>query len=85
MIGVIVLNNEVPNKAISGMQQHLAACEKYLTELAKGYRSPEKYNTLLDAAMQQVELCCIELRCLFLPNRCGLTKARNAPIMCCGL
>ena len=64
MIGVIVLNNEVPNKAISGMQQHLAACDKYLTELAKGYRSPEKYNTLLDAAMQQVELCCIDMRAL---------------------
>lgn len=53
---------EIENKSITGMLQHLDACNKYLRELEKGYRSPEKCNTLLDAAMQQVELCCIDMR-----------------------
>lgn len=55
---------ELSQKAISGMQHHLEACSKYLNALAQGYRSPEKCNTLLDAAMQQVELCCIDMRLL---------------------
>lgn len=55
---------EITQKSISDMQHHLDACNKYLNELAKGYRSPEKCNTLLDAAMQQVELCCIDMRTL---------------------
>ena len=50
------------NNAIITMQHHLDAANKYLTELAKGYRSVEKQNTLLDAAMKQVELCCIDMR-----------------------
>ena len=53
---------ELNDKAISGMRQHLDACSKYLVALEQGYRSPEKRNTLLDAAMQQVELCCIDMR-----------------------
>ncbi len=55
---------ELNEKAISGMKHHLDACRKYLTALEQGYRSPEKRNTLLDAAMQQVELCCIDMRLL---------------------
>lgn len=55
---------DIPEKAIRGMKQHLDACSKYLNALAEGYRSPEKCNTLLDAAMQQVELCCIDMRVL---------------------
>lgn len=55
---------ELNDKAISGMRQHLEACSKYLAALEQGYRSPEKRNTLLDAAMQQVELCCIDMRLL---------------------
>lgn len=58
------MSNELTEKTIITMQHHLDACNKYLTELSKGYRSPEKCNTLLDAAMQQVELCCIDMRCL---------------------
>ena len=55
---------ELNDKAIGGMRQHLEACSKYLAALEQGYRSPEKRNTLLDAAMQQVELCCIDMRLL---------------------
>lgn len=55
------------NNVITTMQYHLEAVNKYLNELAKGYRSAEKQNTLLDAAMQQVELCCIDMRNL---SRC---------------
>lgn len=58
------MERNITEKAISGMQHHLEACGKYLAELAKGYRSSEKCNTLLDAAMQQVELCCIDMRLL---------------------
>ena len=58
------MNEDLITKAIVGMERHLAACDKYLTELAKGYRSPEKVNTLLDAAMQQIELCCLDMRVL---------------------
>ncbi len=47
---------------ISNMQRHLDAAGKYIDELAKGYRSTEKTNTLIDAAMQQMELSCIEMR-----------------------
>lgn len=53
---------ESKNQTLTDMQKHLDACDKYLVELEKGYYSPEKCNTLLDAAMQQVELCCIEMR-----------------------
>ena len=56
------MNNEYTNNAIITMQHHLDAADKYLTELGNGYRSPEKQNTLLDAAMKQVELCCIDMR-----------------------
>lgn len=62
---------EITSKTITDMQHHLDACDKYLSELAKGYRSPEKYNTLLDAAMQQVELCCIDMR-----NLCEKARPR---------
>lgn len=58
------MNRNITEKAIQGMQHHLDACSKYLSFLAQGYRSPEKCNTLLDAAMQQVELCCIDMRLL---------------------
>ena len=51
-------------KAIAQMRQHLNTCHQYLSALEKGYRSPEKCNTLLDAAMQQIELCCIDMRLL---------------------
>ena len=59
---MIELDIDYTNNAIITMQHHLDAANKYLTELAKGYRSVEKQNTLLDAAMKQVELCCIDMR-----------------------
>lgn len=56
------MNNEYAKNVITAMQHHLDAANKYLSELAKGYRSDEKQNTLLDATMKQVELCCIDMR-----------------------
>lgn len=53
---------QISDKVITDMRRHIDACSKYIDALAKGYRSPEKVNTLLDAAMNQVELCCIDLR-----------------------
>lgn len=63
------MNNEYEKNVITAMQHHLDAANKYLTELAKGYRSSEKQNTLLDATMKQVELCCIDMR-----NLCERTR-----------
>lgn len=56
------MDTEYMTNAITAMQHHLDAANKYITELAKGYRSSEKQNTLLDATMKQVELCCIDMR-----------------------
>ena len=56
------MDTDYTNNVITTMQHHLDAANKYLTELSKGYRSSEKQNTLLDAAMHQVELCCIDMR-----------------------
>lgn len=58
------MDREITAQAITGMQHHLDACSKYLDALAKGYQTPEKVNTLLDAAMQQIELCCLDMRVL---------------------
>lgn len=74
-------------KAVADMRQHLNTCNQYLTALEKGYRSPEKCNTLLDAAMQQIELCCIDMRLLcertrpYLPDlRFGTVKYNHKAI-----
>ena len=53
---------EIPAKTITDMQRQVDACSAYIDALAQGCRSPEKVNTLLDAAMQKIELCCIDLR-----------------------
>ena len=53
---------EIPAKTITDMQRQVDACSAYIDALAQGGRSPEKVNTLLDAAMQKIELCCIDLR-----------------------
>lgn len=68
------MTDDINEKVISGMQRRLDACNKYLTELSKGFRSPEKYNTLLDAAMQQIELCCIDMRNLSEKTRPNLSS-----------
>lgn len=65
------------NNSITTMQHHLDAANKYLNELAKGYRSAEKQNTLLDAAMQQVELCCIDMRNLCEKSRPNIPTYGN--------
>lgn len=53
---------EISNKHITDMQRQLDACMGYIDALAQGCRSPEKVNTLLDAAMQKVEATCIDMR-----------------------
>lgn len=53
---------EIPAKTITDMQRQVDTCSTYIDALAQGYRSPEKINALLDAAMQKIELCCIDLR-----------------------
>lgn len=70
------MNHEITDKTILDMQQHLTACNKYLREAAKGFLSAEKCNTLLDAAMQQVELCCLEMRKLCEKARPKITLVR---------
>lgn len=44
------------------MQRQIDACSAYIDALAQGCRSPEKVNTLLDAAMQKLEVTCITMR-----------------------
>lgn len=63
------MSKEIREEHIITMDRHLGAATKYISELGKGYRSAEKCNTLLDAALQQVELCCIDLRNLCEKNR----------------
>lgn len=53
---------EIPTKAITDMQHRVESCSSYIHALEQGFRSPEKVNTLLDAAMKQIELCCIDMR-----------------------
>ena len=43
---------DIPNKYITDMQRQIDACSSYIDALAQGCRSPEKVNTLVDAAMQ---------------------------------
>lgn len=63
------------DKAITEMRRHWDACGKYIDALIRGYRTSEKLNTLLDAAMQQVELCCIDMRLL-----CEKARIKTPPL-----
>lgn len=50
--GVIFM--EISEKAIQDMQRQVDACSSYIDALARNScRSPEKVNTMLDAAMQK--------------------------------
>ena len=53
---------DISNKHITDMQREIDACSGYIDALAQGCRSPEKINTLLDAAMQKIEITCIRMR-----------------------
>ncbi len=53
---------DISNKQITDMQRQIDSCSGYIDALAQGCRSPEKINTLLDAAMQKIELTCINMR-----------------------
>lgn len=53
---------DIPSKYITDMQRQIDACSSYIDALAQGCRSPEKLNTLLDAAMQKLEVTCISMR-----------------------
>ena len=63
---------DIPNKYITDMQRQIDACSSYIDALAQGRRSPEKVNTLLDAAMQKLEMSCISMRRL-----CRLPRQRD--------
>ena len=53
---------DITPKTISEMQKQVDTCSAYIDTLSKGFWSPDKVNAILDAAMQQIELCCIHLR-----------------------
>lgn len=53
---------EPMKKDIFSMKRRITAVDKCLDELWSGFHSAERTNTLLDVVMQQVELCCIEMR-----------------------
>ena len=44
------------------MKQKIAVAEKSVDSLLLSSRSPAKFNTLIDSAMQNMELACIEMR-----------------------
>ena len=44
------------------MKSKVSAAEKNIDALILSARSPVKFNTLIDAAMQQMEFACIEMR-----------------------
>lgn len=52
----------IQSKAVADMQRRIDACCSYVDALAHCNSSPEKINTLLDAAMKKIELCCIDMR-----------------------
>ncbi len=71
------MDKQIIENYIITMQRHIDAANKYLQELAKGYQSPEKANTLLDATMNQVELCCIDMRRLCEKLRTRIPRLRR--------
>ena len=44
------------------MKEQIENAGRHIDALMMSARSPLKFNTLLDAAMQQMEVSCIELR-----------------------
>lgn len=56
------MDHSFSSDSVAEMQRRLASCQKYIDALGKGCLSDDKTNTLLDAAMQQIELCCIRMR-----------------------
>ena len=73
------MERTIAERAIVQMRQHLNSCNQYLSALERGYRSAEKCNTLLDAAMQQIELCCIDMRLLCEKARPDMPDLRFGP------
>jgi len=52
----------IETAVITEMKEHINACKKSVDELSKNYHSPEKVNNLLDSAMLQIELACLDMR-----------------------
>ena len=50
------------NTELTIMKQKVQSAEKNIDALIESARSPVKFNTLIDSAMQQMELACIEMR-----------------------
>lgn len=66
------------HKDVAEMRMRLDACAKYLDAVAAGYRSEDKMNALLDAAMHQMELCCIRMRNVCEQLRPNVPKSENS-------
>ncbi len=69
---------EISEKAIQDMQRQVDACSSYIDALARNScRSPEKVNTMLDAAMQKNRVVlCIELRRI-----CEINRPASNPVL----
>ena len=50
------------NTELISMKHKVQGAEKNIDALIESARSPVKFNTLIDSAMQQIELACIEMR-----------------------
>lgn len=50
------------NAELMVMKQEIQSAEKNIDALIAFARSPAKFNTLMDSAMQQMEIACIEMR-----------------------
>ena len=50
------------NTELTIMKQKVQSAEKNIDALIESARSPVKFNTLIDSAMQQMEVACIEMR-----------------------
>ena len=56
------MDSKTITETVTDMQAYLKTADKYLESLKSGCRTKMKFNTLLDAAMSEVENCCITLR-----------------------
>ena len=52
----------IKDSQITEMRTHLEGCAKYLDALEQSFQTPTKINSLLDAAMENIELACLDMR-----------------------
>ncbi len=56
------MDSEVIVQTVSQMQEHLKKSDKFLDAIKNGCRTKMKFETLLDAAMSEMENACISMR-----------------------